>query len=117
MQSFFCSINKEDLSLQTETVRHSVRSQTHPFQTAAVSVASLSLAALLPIMTLLVAFPTQRNPTIAIATLVGLGSMGALGGQSAKAPVMHSALRVLLGGGLAMGISAQVGQLMRMGCI
>jgi hypothetical protein len=35
----------------------------------------------------------------------------------AKAPVMHSALRVLLGGGLAMGISALVGHLMGMGGI
>jgi VIT1/CCC1 family predicted Fe2+/Mn2+ transporter len=63
------------------------------------------------------AYPTQRSPTIAITTLVGLGLMGALGGQLAKAPVMHSALRVLLGGGLAMGISALVGQLMRVGGI
>jgi VIT1/CCC1 family predicted Fe2+/Mn2+ transporter len=91
--------------------------QAHPFQAAAVSAASFSLAALLPIMALLVAYPTQRSPTIAITTLVGLGLMGALGGQLAKAPVMHSALRVLLGGGLAMGISALVGQLMRVGGI
>ena len=87
----------------------------HPFQAAAVSAASFSLAALLPIAALLLAFPTQRSPTIAIATLAGLGLMGALGGHLAKAPVMHSALRVLLGGGLAMGTSAMVGHLVGMG--
>lgn len=91
--------------------------QAHPLQAAAVSAASFSLAALLPIAALLLAFPAQRSTVIAIATMAGLGLMGALGGHLAKAPILHSALRVLLGGGLAMGISALVGHLMGTGGI
>jgi VIT1/CCC1 family predicted Fe2+/Mn2+ transporter len=91
--------------------------QAHPLQAAAVSAASFSLAALLPIAALLLAFPAQRSAVIAIATLAGLGLMGALGGHLAKAPILHSALRVLLGGGLAMGISALVGHLLGTGGI
>jgi len=87
-------------------------SQAHPFQAAAVSAASFSLAAILPIAALLLSAPDQRITTIATATLAGLGLMGALGGQLAKAPKLHSAIRVLLGGGLAMGTSALVGRLL-----
>jgi len=86
--------------------------QAHPFQAATVSAASFSLAALLPIAALLLALPTQRIPIVAMATLAGLALMGAMGGHLAKAPILHSAMRVLLGGGLAMGTSALVGHLM-----
>jgi len=87
------------------------RSQADPYQASLVSAASFSLAALLPIAALLLAPAYLRLPTIAVTTLAGLALMGALGGQLAKAPKAHSALRVLIGGGLAMGISALIGRL------
>jgi VIT1/CCC1 family predicted Fe2+/Mn2+ transporter len=81
-----------------------------PVQASVVSAGSFGLAAILPIAALLVAPADLRIPTIAMMTLAGLGLMGALGGHLANAPKTRSTLRVLLGGGLAMGVSALIGR-------
>jgi VIT1/CCC1 family predicted Fe2+/Mn2+ transporter len=83
-----------------------------PLQAAAVSAGSFALAALVPILALL-AFPDGwRIPVIALAALTGLGLLGWAGGYLARALKGRAALRVLLGGGLAMGVSALVGRLL-----
>jgi len=84
----------------------------HPLQAAAVSAASFGLAALLPIAAMVAAPGAIRIPVIALTSLAGLGALGTLGGHLAKAPKLRAALRVLLGGGLAMAISALVGRLL-----
>jgi VIT1/CCC1 family predicted Fe2+/Mn2+ transporter len=87
-------------------------SRSHPFQAALVSAASFGLAAILPIGALLVSPARYRIPGIASLACVGLGLLGALGGYLGKAPMGRAALRVVIGGGLAMAGSALVGRLM-----
>jgi VIT1/CCC1 family predicted Fe2+/Mn2+ transporter len=50
-------------------------------------------------------------PLIVVATLVSLGVLGAVGAKLGGAPKGRAALRVLVGGGLAMLVSAGVGHL------
>jgi len=82
-----------------------------PLQAAVISAASFSSLALVPIVALLVAPSSLRIPAIAAASLASLGFMGGLGGYVAGAPLLRAALRVLIGGGLAMAVSALIGHL------
>jgi VIT1/CCC1 family predicted Fe2+/Mn2+ transporter len=83
-----------------------------PMQAALVSAASFGLAALVPPLALLVAPAAYRIPAIALAALLALAGLGALGGHLAQARKTRAALRVLLGGGLAMALSALAGRLL-----
>jgi VIT1/CCC1 family predicted Fe2+/Mn2+ transporter len=83
-----------------------------PVQAAAVSAGSFALAALLPIAAMLLAPSGARVPVIAGSALAGLGLLGVAGGLLANARKTRAALRVLLGGGLAMGVSALIGRLL-----
>ncbi len=83
-----------------------------PLQAAAVSAGSFALAAILPIAAMLLAAPGLRIPVIAGSALAGLGLLGVAGGHLAQARKSRAALRVLLGGGLAMGVSALIGRLL-----
>jgi VIT1/CCC1 family predicted Fe2+/Mn2+ transporter len=96
---------RDELGLADETLAR-------PFQAAAVSAASFATLAALPILALLVAPASMRIPTLAIVSLVSLGILGALGGWLGGAPMGKAALRVLCGGGAAMGISALIGRLL-----
>jgi VIT1/CCC1 family predicted Fe2+/Mn2+ transporter len=82
-----------------------------PLQAALISAASFSSLAVVPIAVLFFAPERMRIPVIAAAALLSLGLMGALGGHVAGAPRLRAALRVLIGGGLAMAVSALVGRL------
>jgi VIT1/CCC1 family predicted Fe2+/Mn2+ transporter len=75
------------------------------------SAASFSSLALVPIITLVLAPEHYRIVAIAASALASLGFMGALGGHVAGAPRARAALRVLIGGGLAMAVSALIGHL------
>jgi VIT1/CCC1 family predicted Fe2+/Mn2+ transporter len=83
-----------------------------PIQAAAVSAGSFALAALVPIAAMLLSPARGRIPAIALAALAGLGLLGVIGGHLGKASKGKAALRVLLGGGLAMGASALIGRLL-----
>jgi VIT1/CCC1 family predicted Fe2+/Mn2+ transporter len=87
------------------------KSLANPFQAAWVSAASFASFALIPILALLIAPEGLRVLAMAGASLVALGGLGALGGHLGGAPVVRAALRVTLGGGLAMAVTAAVGQL------
>jgi VIT1/CCC1 family predicted Fe2+/Mn2+ transporter len=89
-------------------------SRARPLQAALVSAASFASAAALPIVVLLLSPAALRIPALAVAALAGLGLLGALGGYLGGAPKLRAALRVLLGGGLGMAISAMVGRLLGM---
>lgn len=91
-------------------LKESARS--HPFQAALVSAASFGLAAILPIGALLLAPVRLRIPFIALFACLGLCLLGALGGHLGKAPMGRAALRVVVGGGLAMAGSAMMGRLL-----
>ncbi|MDB5212965.1 MAG: hypothetical protein JWO86_892 [Myxococcaceae bacterium] len=91
-------------------LEHSKRAR--PFQAALVSAASFAGLAALPILALVIAPVSLRIPAIATVSLVSLGLLGALGGRLGGAPMARASLRVLLGGGAAMGITALIGRLL-----
>jgi VIT1/CCC1 family predicted Fe2+/Mn2+ transporter len=83
-----------------------------PFQAALVSAASFAGLAALPILALVLAPASLRVAAIAAVSLVSLGLLGALGGKLGGAPMRPASMRVLLGGGAAMGITALIGRLL-----
>ena len=96
---------REELGFHPDTIAR-------PVQAAAVSAASFAALALLPIVALLVAPPSLRIAAIAAVSLVGLGVLGALGGRLGGAPMGRAAIRVLVGGGAAMAVTALIGHLL-----
>jgi VIT1/CCC1 family predicted Fe2+/Mn2+ transporter len=82
-----------------------------PMQAACISAASFASFALVPIGALCVAPAALRAPMMAALSLVSLSALGALGAHLGGAPVGRAALRVTLGGGLAMAVTAAVGRL------
>ncbi len=102
--------NRLDAHLRDELGLHET-SRARPLQAALTSAASFASLALVPIAALLLASPAQRILSIALSALVALAVLGALGGHFAHARRGRAALRVVVGGGLAMGVSALVGHL------
>jgi vacuolar iron transporter family protein len=82
-----------------------------PLLAAFVSAVSFGTFALLPIFALLLAPANARIPVIAAASLTGLACLGALGGFLGGAPILRAALRVTIGGALAMTATALIGRL------
>jgi VIT1/CCC1 family predicted Fe2+/Mn2+ transporter len=82
-----------------------------PWQAAAVSAVSFSLGAAVPLAVLLLATGDALIASIAIVALVVLGATGAAAGRLGGAPMLRAALRVVIGGGLAMALSALGGAL------
>ncbi|MGA2079812.1 MAG: VIT family protein [Holophaga sp.] len=83
-----------------------------PVQAAVVSAASFAAASLLPILALLAAPERLHLPVLALAGLASLALLGVVGGHLANNRKGRAALRVLVGGGLAMAISALVGRVL-----
>jgi len=83
-----------------------------PFQAALVSAASFGVLAMLPVVALLLAPASMRIAAIVIVSLVCLGVLGGVGGRVGGAPMGRAALRVVLGGGAAMAITALIGHLL-----
>ena len=86
-------------------------SMARPLQAAWISAASFATFAMVPILALLVAPATLRIPAIAAISLASLAALGALGGHLGGAPIGRAALRVTLGGSLAMAVTAAIGRL------
>jgi VIT1/CCC1 family predicted Fe2+/Mn2+ transporter len=83
-----------------------------PMQAAWISAASFAGFAVVPIAALLVAPAILRIPVIAVLSLVSLAALGAFGGHLGGAPVGRAALRVTLGGALAMTVTAVIGRIL-----
>lgn len=82
-----------------------------PFQAAWISAASFATFAMVPIVALLVVPATFRIYAIAILSLASLAVLGGVGGRVGGASVGRAALRVTVGGGLAMAVTAAIGRL------
>jgi VIT1/CCC1 family predicted Fe2+/Mn2+ transporter len=82
-----------------------------PMQAAWASAASFASFALVPIAALVVAPAGARVPVIAAVSLASLAALGALGGHLGGAPMTRAAVRVTLGGILAMAATAAIGRL------
>jgi len=83
-----------------------------PLQAAWISAASFASFAVVPIVALLIAPAAWRIPLIAALSLASLAALGALGGHLGGAPLGRAALRVTLGGALAMTVTAVIGRIL-----
>lgn len=83
-----------------------------PFQAAWISALSFALFALVPILALLVAPHALAIYVIPAASLVALAGLGAFGASLGGAPMVRAALRVTVGGGLAMALTSAIGHLL-----
>lgn len=83
-----------------------------PLQAAWISATSFALFGLLPIAALLIAPARLRIPVLVAVSLGSLGALGALGGGLGGAAPGRAALRVVLGGALAMAVTAAIGRLL-----
>ena len=82
-----------------------------PAQAAAVSASSFVTGAILPIVVMAVASTQLRVVLTMAVTLVGLVGLGAAGAGLGGAPPRRAAVRVLVGGSLALLISLAIGRL------
>ena len=81
-----------------------------PIQAALSSAASFTGGAILPILAMLVAPSTLRIPAIVVTALLALVLLGVAGARAGGARVLRAAVRVGLGGGFAMAMTAAVGR-------
>jgi len=88
------------------------KSLARPLQAAWISAASFASFAMVPIAALLFAPLSLRIPMIATFSLVSLATLGAFGGHLGGAPIGRAALRVIIGGGLAMTVTAVIGRIL-----
>jgi len=82
-----------------------------PLQAAVVSALSFAVGAAVPLILIVAAPIGIRIPVTALAALAMLGLLGAVGARLGGAGAGRAALRVTIGGGLAMVLTAVIGQL------
>lgn len=82
-----------------------------PIQAAVGSFLSFVFGAAVPLAATALASDATRGLAIAVATIVGLVALGALGAAAGGAPVQRGALRVSLGGVAALALTYAVGTL------
>jgi vacuolar iron transporter family protein len=82
-----------------------------PVQAALVSSGSFTIGAALPVLTTLLLPASARVVVTFVATLVALGTLGAVGASLGGASMRRAATRVLVGGAAAMVITALIGRL------
>jgi VIT1/CCC1 family predicted Fe2+/Mn2+ transporter len=95
---------RDELGLNEQT-------RARPVQAALVSAASFAGGAALPLLALLLAPPAGRIAVIAASALGLLALLGAAGGRLGGATAGRAAVRVTVGGGLAMAATALIGRL------
>ncbi|MBI3688356.1 MAG: VIT1/CCC1 transporter family protein [Actinobacteria bacterium] len=84
-------------------------SAARPIQAAIASALSFLLGGLVPFLGMLGDGSTSRIGLVVVAALLGLAGAGVLGARVAGAGLLRPALRVVLGGGAAMLVTAAVG--------
>lgn len=95
---------RDELGMQDVT-------RARPWQAAIVSALSFAAGAALPLAAVAIASSGSRIEVTAATAVVLLAATGAIGGRLGGAPMPRAAARVLVGGGLAMGASALIGDL------
>jgi len=91
---------------------HSAITAARPLQAAAASAGSFFIGGLLPLLGLVAPTTTARLWLIVAVTLLGLAVTGILSAWIAGTTLARPAIRVVIGGGLAMAVTALVGQLL-----
>lgn len=82
-----------------------------PLQAALASAVSFAVGATIPLLGMIAKTSTSRIQLTVAFALVALAVCGALAAGAGGAPRLRGALRVILGGGLAMAISAIIGRI------
>lgn len=95
---------RDELGLEPEALAR-------PLQAAAISAVGFAFFALVPIIALLVAPAAHRAPWIAAISLLSLAGLGGVGARLGGAAALPGALRVTLGGGFAMLVTALIGRI------
>jgi VIT1/CCC1 family predicted Fe2+/Mn2+ transporter len=82
-----------------------------PVQAAIYSALSFTAGALLPIVACVLVPNGARTSAVVISALFALVALGIAGARAGGAPMLRAAIRVSVGGGLAMAVTAGVGHL------
>lgn len=82
-----------------------------PFQAAWASAASFAIGAAVPLAAIALAASSMRVWLTWVVTLLALAALGTAGARLGGAPPFRAALRVVLGGIFAMGITMGIGRL------
>jgi VIT1/CCC1 family predicted Fe2+/Mn2+ transporter len=82
-----------------------------PVQAALYSALSFTAGAVLPIAAFLLVPTNARTVAVVVSALLALVTLGIAGARTGGAPILRAALRVCVGGGLAMGVTAVIGRL------
>lgn len=94
---------RDELGINIDTLAN-------PIQAAVVSAGSFTIGALVPVLVVAIASAGIRVPLTMIITLIGLVALGATGAHLGGAPTRRAAIRVLIGGALALAISLAIGR-------
>lgn len=82
-----------------------------PVQAALTSAATFSVGAALPLATILVAPHASLSIAVAVASLVFLALLGAIGARAGGASIWRASARVTVWGAVAMGLTAGIGRM------
>jgi VIT1/CCC1 family predicted Fe2+/Mn2+ transporter len=82
-----------------------------PVQAALSSAAAFTAGALLPIIAFLLVPTPARTVAVVVTALLALVTLGIAGARAGGAPILRAAVRVSVGGGFAMAVTAGVGRL------
>jgi len=82
-----------------------------PLQAAWISAVSFATFAMVPIVALLIASRSAAVYAIPAASMVALAGLGIFGAHLGGAPMPRAALRVTIGGGIAMALTYAIGHL------
>lgn len=83
----------------------------NPWQAAMVSALAFSLGAILPVIVVLSTSTKTRAAVLVSVTLIGLVCLGSIGARLGGAPRRKAAIRVVLGGSLALVAAVGIGKL------
>ncbi len=95
---------RDELGLATDELAR-------PWEATAVSAVSFAIGAALPLASMAFASTSTRILLVAVVSLVCLAGLGAVGGRIGGAPAGRAAVRVAIGGAIAMLLSAGIGRL------
>ena len=91
---------------------HNTRAR--PAQAALASASAFTLGGLIPMVGIFAPTPNGATTTIVMITIIGLLIAGIVGAKIAGTAPLRPTLRILIGGSLAMAVTAGIGQLVHM---
>lgn len=90
---------------------HDANTLARPVQAALSSAASFTAGGVLPLVAFLLVPASLRTGAVVVSALLALVVLGVAGARAGGAPIMRAALRVSVGGGFAMAVTAGIGRL------